>query len=211
MILTALSVVLTDWPPGPLARNTSMRKILVIDLDVDLLRLRQHGDRGGGGMDAPLRFGLRHALHAMHAGFEFEPREHALAGDIGDDLLVAAGGGFARRQHIHLPAVAVGIALIHAEQIAREQGRLLPAGAGAQFEDRALLVRFVLGQELHFQPLLKLFDLGIERLQLRLRERRHFGVGGRIVDQMLQIVALMRGAPELGDGGNDRIELGEFA
>ena len=65
--------------------------------------------------------------------------------------------------------------------------------------------------ELHFQPVLKLLDLGAERFQLRFRERRHFGVGGRIVDQLLQIVPLMRGAPELGDSSDDRVELGELA
>ena len=79
----------------------------------------------------------------------------------------------------------VGVALIHAEQIAGEQCRLLPAGAGAQFEDRALVVGFVLGEELHFQPLLQLLDLGIERFQLRLGKRGHLGIGGRVVDQLL--------------------------
>ena len=88
---TALSVVLTDWPPGPLAPEDVDAQVLVLDLDIDLFRLGQHGDRRGRGVDAPLRLGLRHALHAMHAGFEFQPREHALAGDVGDDFLVAAG------------------------------------------------------------------------------------------------------------------------
>ncbi len=146
-------------------------QILVVDLDVDLLGLGQHRHGRRRGVDAALRLGLRHALHAMHAGFEFEPRKHALAGDVGDDFLVAAGRRFAGREHVDLPAMPVGVALIHAEQIAGEQGRLFAAGAGAQFEDRALLVGGVLGQELNFQLTLELVDLWAQRLKLRFRER----------------------------------------
>ena len=124
-------------------------QILLVDLDIDLFRLWQHGDGRRRGMDATLRLGLRHALHAMHAGFEFQPGEHALAGDIGDDFLVAAGGQLARRDDGDLPAMGVGVALIHAEQIGREQSRLLAAGPGAHLEDGALLVGGVLGQQLH--------------------------------------------------------------
>ena len=42
-------------------------QVLLLDLDVDLLRLGEHRHRGGGGVDPALRFGHRHALHAMHA------------------------------------------------------------------------------------------------------------------------------------------------
>ena len=65
-------------------------QILVVDLDVDFFGLGQHRHGRGRGMDAPLRLGLRHALHAVHTGLVFHPREHALAGDVGDDFLVAA-------------------------------------------------------------------------------------------------------------------------
>ena len=54
-------------------------QVLVVDLDVDLLGLGQHGHGRGRGVDAALGLGRRHALHAVHAGFELEPREHALA------------------------------------------------------------------------------------------------------------------------------------
>ena len=80
----------------------------------------------------------------------------------------------------------VGVALIHAEQIGREQRSLLAAGPGAHLEDGALLVGGVLGQQLHLQLTLELLDLGIERSDLLLGERRHVGLRGRIVDQMLK-------------------------
>src|SRR5262249_32851187 len=47
-----------------------------IDLDVvDRVDLRQDRDGRGRSMDAALRLGLGHALHAMRARFELEPRE----------------------------------------------------------------------------------------------------------------------------------------
>ena len=172
-------------------------QVLVVDLDVDLLGLGQHGHRRRRGVDAPLRLGLGHALHAMHAGLEFELREHALAGDDGDDLLVAAGRRLARRQDLDLPALPVGVALIHAEEIARKQRRLLAAGAGAQFEDRVLLVGGILGQKLHFELPLELLDPGVKRLKLLRGERRHLGVRGRIVDELSQVPALACRTPQL--------------
>ena len=70
---------------------------------------------------------------------------------------------------------------------AGEQRRLLAAGAGAHFEDGALLVGGILRQQLHLQLTLELLDLGIERSDLLLGESRHVGLRGRIVDQMLKI------------------------
>ena len=117
------------------------------DVDVDLLGLRQHGDGRRRGVDAAAGLGRRHALHAVHAGFELQLREDALARDGRDDFLVAAGLALARRGDLDLPAAPGGIALVHAEQVAGEQRRLVAAGAGADFEDGVLLVGRVLGQQ----------------------------------------------------------------
>jgi hypothetical protein len=46
---------------------------------LDFLDLGQDRDGAGRGVDAPLRLGGRHALHAMHAGFEFQLGEGAAA------------------------------------------------------------------------------------------------------------------------------------
>ena len=56
----------------------------------DFVGLRQDGHGDGRRVNAPLRLGGRHALHAMHAGFELEARERAVAGDAADDFAVAA-------------------------------------------------------------------------------------------------------------------------
>ena len=54
----------------------------------------------------------------------------------GDDFLVAAELGGAGRDQLDPPALLFGIALVHAEQVAGEQRRLVAAGAGADFEHR---------------------------------------------------------------------------
>ena len=131
---------------------------------VDLLGLRQHGDGRGGGVDAPLRLGRRHPLHPMNAALEFQPREDAAAGDLGDDLLVAARRALARRQDVDLPAFRLGVFDVHAEEIAGEQGRLVAAGSRPHFEDDVALVGGVLGQK---------------READRLRHRLEFGFDAR--------------------------------
>ena len=207
---TALSVVLTVLAARAARPEHVDAEILLVDLDVDLLRLGQHRDGRRRGVDAPLRLGLRHALHAMHAGFELQPGEHPLAGDLGDDFLVAAGRRLACRDDGDLPAMGVGIALIHAEEIGREQRGLLAAGSGTDLEDGALLVGQVLGQQLHLKLTFELLDLGIERSDLLLGERRHVGLRCRIVDQMLKTLTLAERRAERVDRGHDGVELGEF-
>jgi hypothetical protein len=83
----------------------------------------------------------RHALDAVHAALELQPAEHAVAGDRGDDLLVAAHLAFGDAVDLDLPALQRRVALVHAEQVAGEQRGLVAAGAGADFEDgRSVLV-----------------------------------------------------------------------
>ena len=75
---------------GALRAHRIDLQIGFVDVDIDVLGFRQNGDGRRRGMDAALRLGFRHALDAMHAGFEFQPRENAASGDLGDDFLVAA-------------------------------------------------------------------------------------------------------------------------
>jgi hypothetical protein len=44
----------------------------LVDVDVDVLDLGQDRDGAGRGVDAALRLGVRHALHAVHARFELQ-------------------------------------------------------------------------------------------------------------------------------------------
>ena len=94
----------------------------------------------------PLRLGVGHALHPVHAGFEFQFGERAAALHLGDDFLEAAHGAFAGGDHLDLPALQGGKTLIHPEQVAGEQRGLVAAGAGADFQHHVALVHGVLGQ-----------------------------------------------------------------
>ena len=136
-------------------------QVLVVDPHVHLLRLGQYRDRGGGGVDASPALGDGHALDAVHAGFKLEPGEHALASDRGDHLLIPAELGGGRAHELGPPALLVGIALVHAEQVAREQSRLVAAGAGADLEDGGARVGGVAGEQSQRQRAVGAFQCGL--------------------------------------------------
>ena len=96
-------------------------------------------------MDTPAAFGDGDALDAVDAAFELELREDALPADRRDDFLVAANLGLVGRDDFDLPALAVGIAAVHAQKVAREQRCFVAACAGADFEHRGAFVGNILG------------------------------------------------------------------
>ncbi|KIU01434.1 hypothetical protein QU38_01650, partial [Staphylococcus aureus] len=121
--------------------------VVVLDVDVDVLDLGQHGDCRRRGVDAALCLGAGHALHAVHAGFELQLGEGAAPLDLGDDFLEAAHGAFAGGHQLPLPALQRGEALIHPVEVAREQRRLVAAGAGTDFQHDVAVVHDILGQQ----------------------------------------------------------------
>ena len=54
-------------------------QVVGVDLDLDLLGLGQHQHAGRAGVDAALRLGHRHPLHAVHAALVLQPGPDALA------------------------------------------------------------------------------------------------------------------------------------
>ncbi len=80
-------------------------------------------------MNTPLRFGGRHTLHAMAAGFKFQPTVNAVAAEFGDHLFETAVFTFVGAEDLHLPATRFRIAAVHAEQIAGKQRRFVTAGS----------------------------------------------------------------------------------
>ena len=111
-----------------------------------------------------------------------------------------------------LPALPRGIALVHAEQVAGEQRRLVAAGAGADFEDDVALVHRVLGQqrepELLDQPL---------ALAPRAPAARRRAISRISASVLGSAISASRSASSAGDLAigldlrHHRIELGEFA
>ena len=77
VIRTAESVVLTLWPPGAAAAEDVDAQVVLVDPDVDGLGLGHHQDAGRAGVDAALRLGHRHPLHAVHAALELQQRRTA--------------------------------------------------------------------------------------------------------------------------------------
>ena len=117
VIRTAESVVLTDWPPGPGRAEHVDPQVARVDLDLDVLGLGRHQHARGAGVDAALRLGDRHPLHAVHAALPLEPGPdavaalgHALGLDRDRDVLDAAEVGVLRVEHLGDPAVPLGVA-----------------------------------------------------------------------------------------------------
>ena len=73
--------------------------------------------------------------------------EHAIPFDAYHHFLVAAefAGGF--REQFDLPALALGVAGVHAQQVACEQGRFVATGARADFQISVARVLRVFGQQ----------------------------------------------------------------
>src|SRR3546814_6902994 len=101
-------------------------------------------------VDATLRLGFRHALHAVGAGLELQVRVRAAPLDAGDDLAEAAVLAGAGRFDLDPPALSLGVARIHAQQVAGEDRRLVAAGAGADLQVQvALVARVARHQQRH--------------------------------------------------------------
>ena len=77
---TAESVVLTDWPPGPEERKTSMRRSFG---SISTSTSSASGSTSTPAAEVwmrPCDSVDRHALHAVHAALVLQPRPDALAG-----------------------------------------------------------------------------------------------------------------------------------
>ena len=179
-----------------------------VDLHVfEFVGLGHHRDGARRGMDAPLRLGFRNALHAVRAGFELEFGIDAAADDSRDHFLVAADVRSARRDDLDLPALALGVARVHAKEVTGEQRRLVAAGTSADFQKDIALVAGVLGQQQLLQFVFNLRQPRLGRHHLGFGEFAHFRVGEHLL-RRLQIVV---GLPPLRVERDHRAEFGVLA
>ena len=198
-------------------------EILLLDLHVDVLGLRQHRDRDGRGVDAAGGFGDGHALHPMDAALELQPAPGAAAVDEQDHVLEPADTGRAGVHHLDPPALALGVLRVHAGEIRREQRRLVAAGAGANLHEDVPLVVRVARQQEPLQLLLERRLPGGEVVDLRLRQlgelavaalgqdvagladaAEHLAVGREALDDLHGIGMLLPEAGVLGRQAEDR-------
>ena len=134
---TALSVVLTDCPPGPAGPIGLDPQVTFVDLDLDLFSLGQDRHGGRRGVDPPARLGHGDALDAVHAALELQAGIGAVPSHLGDDLLEPARRALAGGEQLDAPPPALRVAAIHPEQVGREQRRLrrrrsLPGSRGSR-------------------------------------------------------------------------------
>ena len=126
-------------------------QILGLDVHVHVLGFGHNGHGGCGSVDAALCLGGRHTLYAVGAGFKLQVAVNPVAGDEADDFLVPAGFRGRLAHDLDLPALELGVAGIHAEEVGREESGFLAARTGADFQHGVLLVQGILGDELDFE------------------------------------------------------------
>src|ERR1700731_3108018 len=80
----------------------------------DFLKFRQNRHRASRGVNSSLRFGRRHALYTMSAGFELEQGIGAASDDAADDFLISAMFAGALAQDFDAPAFGLGVTGVHA-------------------------------------------------------------------------------------------------
>ncbi len=159
-------------------------------------------------MDPALGLGIGHALDPVHAALELQAAEHPVAGDRGDDLLVAAHLAFRDAVDLDLPAPPLGVALVHAEQIAGEQRRLVPAGAGAHLQDDRGVLVLVAGRQQQGHVALEIGQAGVQPPQLLGGEGGHVGVVR--AGHLRQLGGFSPGAAQPLHRVGDRLQLGVF-
>jgi hypothetical protein len=140
----------------------------------------------------------------MAARFELELGIRRFAGDPHDHFLVAAEVRFARRHHLHLPAIALGKAQVHAQQIAGEQRGFVATRAGTDFEeDVAVVVRIFRQQHFlqfsaeFFHPLARSANFFFREVAHR-RVRQQFLRGRRVVHRLAPQRVMLDDRPKLG-------------
>ena len=151
-------------------------EVLRPQLDLDGVGLRQHSHRRRRGVDASLRLRLRHALDAVDAALVLQLRVRALTVDLELDLVVPAHAGGRGVHDLDLPALLLGPARVHPEQVRREERRLIPTLGALDLDDDVAVVVRVLGQEENLQPLLELLDLLRGATLLRAHVLLHRGI-----------------------------------
>ena len=151
-------------------------QILVFDLHIHFLRFRQYGDGHGGGMDAPLGFGCRHALDAMHTAFIFQPGKNAAPRDLSRGTLDAAQFVFVIFQHFKTPAAPFGITLIATKQFRREKPGLIPASGWADFQNAATFIGGIARQQHDADFMFKRRHAILLRQPFGFSQFTHFGI-----------------------------------
>jgi hypothetical protein len=115
----------------------------------------------------------------VDAGLELQFRISALTGDTRDHLAITAVLSWIRAQDLDCPALPLGVAAIHPEQVAGEDRGFVAARPGTHFEEQVRVVVGIDRHEMHEQLVLESGEPPGELLVLVLGERAHVGIGAR--------------------------------
>ena len=129
-------------------------------------------------MDAALRFGRGHALHAMDAALVTQFPENRFAGDFENRFLQPAELGRTGFEVFDLKPGRFRVAVVHPVKIGGENSGLAAAGAGANFHDRVAIVGFIGRQKRDLDLEFQIGDAFFERRDFFLRHLREIGVRG---------------------------------
>src|SRR5690606_9308284 len=132
--------------------------------------------RGSGRMDATLLLGCWHALYAVDPRLEFQETVSTFAFHAADDFFVSAGCTFSKVEDRELEAPLIAKALIHAEQVAGENGGLVTTRSRANLKYCPLVVIRILRHEHFLEFARKLVDLRFELVQFCFCEFAHFRI-----------------------------------
>ena len=180
-------------------------KVVVVDVDLDLVGLRDHEHRGGRGVHATLAFSDGHPLHTMGTGLVLHPGPHGVARQHGGDLTEAAEIAVRCRHDLHAPALPLGERLEHVEEILGEEVGLLATGRTPDLEDHVAAVVGIGRQQQDPQLLLVGGHLGLEPLDLGPHLVTLVALGRR--QHLLELDDVVRCAPQPLGHGDDRFEL----
>ena len=147
-----------------------------IDLDIDILRLRHHGDRRSGGVDTSAGLGHRHTLYTVHAGLILEAAVRTLSGHDEDSFLHTADAGFINRHELRLIATALRVVDVHAVELCGEERRLVTTGTATDLHDDVLIIVLVLRKQEDLQLLDERRLVFLRLGELCLRELDHLWI-----------------------------------
>ena len=145
-------------------------------------------------------------------GLELHLRVDLVALDAERDFLEAAALGLVRVDLLDLPLLELGVARVHAVEVAREDGGLVAARARADLDDDVLVVVRVAGQQHDLELVLELGQPRLELLDLLGGELLHVLSRSRCA-ALLRLVELLGGrevlAGLLGELGLRALLLGQ--
>ena len=170
-----------------------------------LVGFGHHGHGAGAGVDAALGFGGGHALHAVAARFELQCAVNVVTFDAQHDFLVTPQLGRVFADDLDLPAHAVGVAHVHAREVARKQRRFITTRARPDFDKRVACVVGVFGQQQALQFVFELPQLGGGSGDFFLRHFRHLRVGQHLARSGQVGFALHKTGIAAGDLGDLRM------